>query len=104
MTDGDERNVETAIALSSQVHYEASRIYAFLIKNRHRYADAFYEDVARPLQNGERAAVAYAGLDKFIRFVYDEDPMLREYLPNLETAFRLPLFYLVGAEEFGIGD
>lgn len=103
MTD-DERNVEAAIALSNEIHYQASHIYAVLIHRRHPYADAFYEDVARPLQNGDRAAVAYDGLGKFIRFVYDEDAALRERIPDLETILRLPLFALVAAEEFGIGD
>lgn len=99
----DERNVEAAIALSNEIHYQASRIYGFLIRNRHPYADAFYEDIALPLQNGS-AAVAYDGLGKFIRFVYDEDAELREHIPDLETILRLPLFALVAAEEFGIGE
>ena len=104
MADRDERNVEAAIELSSQVHYQASRVYEYLIENRHPYADAFYEDVARPLQDGERAALAYDGLGKFIRFVYDADPLLREFMPDLESILRMPLFALVAAEEFGIGD
>lgn len=104
MANGDERKVEAAIVLSNHVRNQASLIYELLISNRHPYAAAFYDDVAQPLQNGERAAVAYDGLSKFIRFVYNEDPLLREYVPDLETALRLPLFALVAAEEFGIGE
>lgn len=104
MADDDARNVEAAIALSNQIHYRAARIYALLIHRRHPYADAFYEDVARPLQNGDRAVVAYDGLGKFINFVYDEDAELREYIPDLAITLRVPLFALVAAEEFGIGE
>ena len=104
MANGNERYVEAAIELSDHVYKQTARTYELLIESRHPYADAFYDDVAQPLQNGARAAVAYDGLEKFIQFVYDEDPLLREDMPDLESVLRVPLFALVAAEEFGIGE
>lgn len=104
MADGDEQRVEAAIELSNHVRYQASRIYELLIIDRHQYADAFYEDVARPPSCSGRAAVAYDGLGKFIQFVYNDDLLLREHIPDLETTLRAPLYALVAAEEFGIGE
>ena len=52
MTNDGERNVEAAIALSNQVHNRVAVVYELLINNRHPYTDAFYDDVAQPLQSG----------------------------------------------------